>query len=349
MKVARAFAEATCELEDAMLLVTPSGQIVAANRAARAEFVLGSKGAAIRLDDIVQDGTGRLADFLKRCSGSKEPTPSVLTLCTQGGCGTREFRCDGALYRPEPDEPPLLRLRLRPKETASQSFALLTRQLDELNREIDLRKRNAAELNEALRAQNLLLRELQHRVRNTIQLFLSLLNREGRRAGQGAVDIRALAARFHAVGFVQKQVGSAADLSRVEVSQLVRDIVGHWHPPLGLDVAFQVDVEPVELTVEIATPLALLLNECLAKSGPRTAPVAGDRVEGRRISPERLVLSIMRPGAADSLSALVRDQFIVMLTTQLEGSMTYDLGCDMPRLSIELPIPGNGQPGSVPG
>jgi hypothetical protein len=345
MKVARAFAEATSELDDAMLLVTPSGEVVAANRAAQAAFELGSRQVPARLGDLVQNDTGRLTDFLRRCSGSKEPTPSVLTLCTRDGCGTRDFRCDGALYRPEPDEPPLLRLRLRPKDGASQSFALLTRQLDELNREIDLRKRNAAELNEALRAQNLLLRELQHRVRNTIQLFLSLLNREGRRAGRGAVDLRALAARFHAVGFVQKQVGSASDLSRVEVSQLVRDIVGHWHPPLGSDAAFPVDVEPVELPIETATPLALLLNECLARSGPRTAPTTGDRVEGRRISPERFVLSVMLSGAADSLPALVRDQFMAMLAIQLDGSMTCDFDGSMPRLSIELPIPANRQAG----
>ena len=145
------------------------------------------------------------------------------------------------------------------------------------------RKRYAAELSEALRAQDLLLRELQHRVRNTIQLFLSLLNRESRRSGHGGADLRALAARFHAVGFVQKQVGSAADLSRVEVGELVRDILEYLHPMMAADVAFTVDIEPVDLPVEVATPLALLLNECLARIGSVASP--GSRVRGAAPAP----------------------------------------------------------------
>jgi hypothetical protein len=339
VRIARAFAEATSEVEDAMLLVTFAGEVVAANRTALAEFGIGGPGTPGRLGDLLPDGADRLAEFLRRCSGSKEPTPTVLALRTRDGGDARDFRCDGALFRPEPEHPPLLKLRLRPREIASRSFALLARQVDELNREIDMRRRYAAELTEALQAQDLLLQELQHRVRNTIQLFVSLVNRESRRSGNGAADLRALAARFHAVGFVQKQVASAADLCRVEVGELVRDILGYLHPPIGSDPVFAVDVDHVELPVEVATPLALLLNECLTRVGSVTSP-RGGRVEGRRGLSARLVLSVARPGAAEAFALLAGDRFVAMLAAQIDGSMVSTLDGDVPGIAFELPFPG---------
>ncbi len=344
MNLARAFTETANAVEDAMLLVTLSGDLVAANRAAAAEFGVDAQATPRRLSDLVASEPARLADFLRRCAGTKEATLAVLALMVPGWDSAREYRLDGALFRPAPDDQPLIRLLLRPKELASRSFALLTQQVDELNREIDRRRRYEAELSDALRKQDALLRELQHRVRNTIQLFLGLLNREARRAGGGAANFRALAARFHAVGFVQKQVGrSSADLNRVELGQLVRDLVGYRHPATGSEAAFEVEVEHAVLPVEVATPLALMLNECLAATLPRQ----GGRVEGHRGETGRLVLSVAQDGAAEAFSATALDQFTVLLAAQIGGSVACDRGGEMPRLLIEVPVPS--LVGSFPG
>jgi hypothetical protein len=340
VKVARIFNEATSEVEDAMLLVTPDGEIVAANRAALVEFQIADPATAGRLSDLLQDDADRVADFLRRCSGSKESIPASLTCRPRDGFDSHEFRCDGALFWPEPEEPPLLKLRLRRKEAASRSFALLTQQIDELNREITSRKRYEIELSEALREQALLLRELQHRVRNTIQLFLSLLNRESRRAGSGAVDWRSLAAKYQAVGIVQKQVSSAADLSRVEVGRVVRDILEYLHPSTQADPSIQPDLEHIELPIEVATPLALLFTECLVRSDVASSPQWKNGIKLQRIRPGRLVLSIVQPGASDIFLILARDQLVVTLAAQMDGSVAYASDGDIPRIVVELPIPG---------
>ena len=139
---------------------------------------------------------------------------------------------------------------------------------------------------------------------------------------------------------MQKQVGSAADLSRVEVGELVRDILDYLHPMMAADVAFTVDIEPVDLPVEVATPLALLLNECLARIGSVASP--GSRVEGRRLRPGRLALAMLQPGAAEAFALLESDRFIAMLVAQIDGSMTRIGDGDRPELAIELPIPVAG-------
>lgn len=321
-----------------MLLVTSAGEIIAANPVALAEFRIVDPAKAGRLGDLLQDGADRLVEFLRRCSGSKESIPTTLRFLTRDECGFQDFRCDGALFWPQQDQPPLLRLQLRRKETAVQSFALLTRQIDELNREIDRRKRYERELSEALQAQGLLLRELQHRVRNTIQLFLSLLNRESRRAGSGTGDWRALAAKYQAVGFVQKQVSSAADLSRVEVGRVVRDILEYLHPSARVDPHFQPGLEHIELPIEVATPFALLITECLVRSGAVNSPQRGSGIKLERIQPERLLLSMAQPGAADVFLVLARDQFIIMLAAQMNGSVACDFDGDIPRIVVELAV-----------
>jgi hypothetical protein len=330
-----AFVETANAVEETMLLVTPSGEIVAANRAAVAEFgteILATR----RLGDFLAGESWRLADFLHRCSGGKEAIPAVLAFRAAGWDGTREFRVDGALFRPDPDLPLLLRLRMRPKEAATRSFGLLTRQVEELNREIDRRRRYEAELTEALRGQVALLQELQHRVRNTIQLFLGLLNREARQAGGGPPNLRDLAARFQAVGFVQKQVGAShAALNHIDIAQLASDLVAFRHPDTGGENAFGVDVEPIVVPVEVATPLALLLNECLAATLPRRPGLIAGGADGAG----RLRLALSQDGAAEAFAAAARKPLAGMLAAQLQGSVASDISQGKPTLVIGFPHP----------
>jgi hypothetical protein len=195
VSIARIFAEATRLVDDAMLLTSPAGEVAAANRALHAEFGFGWIGGPARLGDVLTARDGEaLVDFLRRCSGSAEPLIGTLVRKPTPGQTARAYRCDGALFRNAADAPPLLQLRLRPKDQATRSFALLTHQIAELNREILARKRFAADLADALETRTLLVQELQHRVRNNLQLVLSLLRRE--------IRLRCLVPAFDGAGLL---------------------------------------------------------------------------------------------------------------------------------------------------
>lgn len=344
---ARIFAEATRLIGDAMLLVTPAGMILAANRAAIAELGLDPRALpGCQLADLVaRQEDGRLQEMLRFLSGSREPQPVTLALRTEAeGPGVRHYRCDGALFQPEPDSPRLLQLRLRPKEEAIRSFALLTRQIDHLNREIIARRRFETDLREALEAQSQLLRELQHRVGNTLQVILSLLNRELRQAGEAvpALRLRTLVARVQAIGFVQKQIVKATDIWQVEVARLVRDIADYLYPSTGSrNTAIDVDVEPTLLPIEVATPLALVLTDCLSRIGPARMLIEGQR----RASPAQLALSITWSAQSEAFAMPAADPFLAATLGQMRGALlaTAEKGTDTHRLTLEIPIPAMGR------
>jgi len=349
MSIARIFAEATRLADDAMLLTSPAGEVAAANRAATAEFGFGLDRGPIHLGDVLAARDGEaLMDFLRRCSGSTEPLIGTLIRKPIPGQTARVYRCDGALFRHAADAPPLLQLRLRPKDEATRSFALLSHQIAELNREISARKRFEADLADALEARTLLVQELQHRVRNNLQLVLSLLRREIRlrRDGPaGTAGLRALAARVDALGFVQKQVAIATDISNVELDRLAGDIAGNLFGGAGgrAGPSIEVDVEQAALPVQLANPLALVLTECLDAVERSSSPGQQIRIEGRRVEfSDSFRLTISSRGATTTAAGLLGDAFLRLLAAQMGGSLTIEETDGMVRAAIQIPLPDAG-------
>ncbi|HEU4641611.1 MAG TPA: HAMP domain-containing sensor histidine kinase [Gemmatimonadaceae bacterium] len=128
-------------LPEPALLVTDAGAIFAANAAAAALF--GTPRQTLRdaaLARFVADEHPRLARYLAACSRSGSPLPGVL----HPAPGASRHRVSGAVVRPAGGgAPALILLRFQVAEPASDRFALLNRQLEELTREV--RARRAAE------------------------------------------------------------------------------------------------------------------------------------------------------------------------------------------------------------
>jgi two-component sensor histidine kinase len=349
VSIARIFAEATRLVDDAMLLTSPAGEVAAANRAAAAEFGFDLDRGPVHLGDVLTARDGEApVDFLRRCSGSTEPLIGTLVRKPTPDHTARAYRCDGALFRNNADTPPLLQLRLRPKDEATRSFALLTHQIAELNREISARKQFQADLADALEARTLLVQELQHRVRNNLQLVLSLLRREIRlrRDGHtGAAGLQALAMRIDALGFVQKQVAIATDISNVALDRLVTDIasslVGGAAGQAAMNI--EVDIEQVTLPVPLANPLALLLTECLDAVRRSGSPGQRIRIQGRRVESSGIfTLTIAAGGALTTVEGLPGDAFLRLLAAQMRSSLTVHETDGMVRAEIKIPLPDAG-------
>ena len=87
---------------------------------------------------------------------------------------------------------------------------------------------NADSPEAALERQAARAREVEHRVKNTLQLISSIVLLQGRRAGdEGAkAALRAVQQRVAAVSVSHRHVGWDEDCEQVEVAALVREIVG---------------------------------------------------------------------------------------------------------------------------
>ncbi len=135
-------------LAEAMLLVSGTGVILAANRGVANRLGLSPERLrGKRLADVTTNTPESVADYLRACARTREMIPSGFTLVRTDGT-TLTCRTEGAVLRPRSeDAEALLVLRLIPKQTESQ-FTALSQKIIELDREIQRRVRVERELRE---------------------------------------------------------------------------------------------------------------------------------------------------------------------------------------------------------
>lgn len=132
-------------LPEPLLLVSDRGQIQAVNEPVLELFGVERESliekSLFEFVDPTATPRDKIIQFLKNCSRSRQMVIGFLTLSRSDG-QSLSYHCEGAVMQPwSAGTPALIVLRLKPKETASQQFALLTQKIDRLGREILERKR----------------------------------------------------------------------------------------------------------------------------------------------------------------------------------------------------------------
>jgi two-component sensor histidine kinase len=123
------------------------------------------------------------------------------------------------------------------------------------------------ELTQALEQKTALLHEVDHRVKNNLQLISSLLLLQNRRVSDPAVKaaMRAMLDRVNAIATVHRRLFQSDDVERFDVSAFVRDLVADV---IGSstrdDIEFSLDLERVDVAAAKAAPLALVISELLS-------------------------------------------------------------------------------------
>ena len=137
-------------LPEPTLLISGSGFVLAANRAAQHRHGLHFDATnQTSLASFVAESSDEVAHFVRRCSSSRQMVLGALTLQRSGG-EPITCRAEGAVVRPRQDQSDaILLLRLLPKAAVVGQFLALNEQVSNLNKEI-LRRR---ETEEALRRQ----------------------------------------------------------------------------------------------------------------------------------------------------------------------------------------------------
>ncbi|MFZ4604830.1 MAG: sensor histidine kinase [Caulobacter sp.] len=125
------------------------------------------------------------------------------------------------------------------------------------------------DLARALKQTSALLHEVDHRVKNNLQLITSLLQLQARRSLDPAVRKALTGAqdRVSAVATVHRRLFRGEDVDRFDVAAFVEDLVADVIGGSGRrDVRTRLSLEPVDLPAARATPLALLINELLVNA-----------------------------------------------------------------------------------
>ncbi|HEV2557338.1 MAG TPA: histidine kinase dimerization/phosphoacceptor domain -containing protein [Microvirga sp.] len=114
-----------------------------------------------------------------------------------------------------------------------------------------------------------LLHELDHRVKNNLQVLLSLVTLEIRGATSTETKqvLARLKRRLAAMAAVHRQLYGVDDLAEFDAAEVVRELAGDLAAASGReDITAEYELQPVYVSASKAVPLALLLNELLSNA-----------------------------------------------------------------------------------
>jgi two-component system, sensor histidine kinase PdtaS len=131
--------------------------------------------------------------------------------------------------------------------------------------------------------QEILLRELQHRVKNNFQLVLSSISIQ--RRYQGEEVHRALnhvASRINAISLAHDQLAIQREVQTVRLSNYIRALCNAIRQQAEI-VEVDVESDELELTIDRAVPLGLILNEIAMNSIKHAFGQKGGRIRVRLV------------------------------------------------------------------
>jgi two-component sensor histidine kinase len=186
----------------------------------------------------------------------------------------------------------LARLLLEDPEAArcdmgARLFSELT-ELRELNEKREIEKAKHA-LEAELKQKELLLKEVNHRVKNSLQLASSILRLQVPDAGstEAAEALRKAVARVQAIAAVHERLYTGEDADIVHLDAFLSDLsqdIGRAYDCADL-ITTDVGAERVDVPTDTAIPLALVLNELVTNAIKHAGPpcAVSLRVEGGKI------------------------------------------------------------------
>ena len=142
----------------------------------------------------------------------------------------------------------------------------LAQRKDEVEREVAIR---TAALDQALQDKTLLLHEVDHRVKNNLNMIGSLLRLQARTIPDKkvAVKLNEMLERVDALSTVHRRLYQSEDVSRFDVgaflTTLLRDVVVASGRQ---DLRIEQHVEPLVVASDRAAPIGLVLNETLTNA-----------------------------------------------------------------------------------
>jgi PAS domain S-box-containing protein len=173
----------------------------------------------------------------------------------------------GTFRRERPDVPPILveaYVSRIENEDGTEDYRVAAL-VDVTARERSQRE----EFQRQVRDKDLLLKEIQHRVKNNLQLIVALIRLEARTARQDAksIDFDRLAARIEAIHVLYRTLEGPAHGSDVDLGQYVGQIAAAAMGGYAVEqIRLDLQVEHCPVSVNIALPAGLLVNEAMTNA-----------------------------------------------------------------------------------
>ncbi|KAF0176713.1 MAG: signal transduction histidine kinase [Alphaproteobacteria bacterium] len=203
----------------------------------------------------------------------------------------------------------------------------------------------------ALKEQRVLLREVNHRVMNNLQVVLSILSIQARDSDNEDQKL-ALArarARVQLLALTQSQIYASGEVHDVRLDQLVAEIGRAAIGARGEIIDLALALAPVRVSVDLAAPMAFLIAECLTATVERARADTRTTIALSLLEQDdgMVVLSISSSDAGDTrVASLSGRRLILDLARELGATVSQDP--DQP-LTTRLTLPAADREGAVQG
>jgi PAS domain S-box-containing protein len=162
-------------------------------------------------------------------------------------------------------------------------------------------KEREASLEEALRRKQVLFDEANHRIKNNLQLVMSLLSLQaGSAPSDVAIGLKQAMSRVNVIGVLHNLMFRLEDVSEVDLSDCLGLVCNAARDLLDPSrVAFSLSAASVRVTGDVALPVSLIVNELVTNAAKYAFP---DERRGR--------IEVVAADKGDALEIEVRDDGI---------------------------------------
>ena len=242
------------------------------------------------------------------------------------------------------DEPYMDFLKLVAVQLAGSAATLQS--VDEERRAANVRegligdlKRAKQELEAQVQQKELLLKEVNHRVKNSLQIVSSILQLQVPYVPGAAADaMRNAATRVMAISTVHERLYRGENVASVELDSFLTDLCNEIGRAYGCPDGIVARVERVAVPTDLAVPLALIINELVTNVIKHVGPPCN--IALRADSDRSLKLTVSDHGAGPPLenaSQGLGSRIIQAFSTQLRA--TVETKRRSPGYTVELTVP----------
>ena len=209
-----------------------------------------------------------------------------------------------------------------------------------LGRDISDRKKAERDIKTSLLEKETLLKEIHHRVKNNMQVISSLLSLQAHQINDETVSELFNESRYRvrSMALVHEKLYRSEQLSMVNFEEYIEDIAKELRRVYEQDsgaITVVTDISNVFLTVDVAIPCGLIINELLSNSMKHAFAdgMAGEIYVGFNLDEEnqyRLEIRDNGPGLPPDVdffnSRSLGLQLVNALTEQLRGQLFHNMG-----------------------
>lgn len=211
-----------------------------------------------------------------------------------------------------------------------------------------LRETNA-KLEQAVETKTALLHEVDHRVKNNLQMVSALILLQSRTiADEGTRrSLREMLSRIEALGTVHRRLYQSNDVTRFDVGEFLRDLV---HDLVGIEardrIAIRYELGTIEIAAEHAAPVALIVNEVVTNALKHAFPDGrkGTLLVGLHLPDGRMRIEVCDDGVGQGVTGMSSASFgtslVRILGRQLKASLTWVDNHPGTKVAIDMPLAG---------